>query len=74
MTLPHMTQMWLTEVLQTTTPQGKCPPCGPVQETARREALFVPTPDSGLQRLTHPRARLRLRRRLYLAGRLRAFA
>src|SRR5580698_1386007 len=23
MTLPHMTQMWLTEVLQTTTPQGK---------------------------------------------------
>jgi hypothetical protein len=31
MTLPHMTQMWLTEVLQTTTPQGKCPPCGPVQ-------------------------------------------
>ena len=31
MTLPHMTQKWLTEVLQTTTPQGKCPPCGPVQ-------------------------------------------
>jgi hypothetical protein len=32
MTLPHMTGMWLTEVLQTTTTQGECPPCGPVQE------------------------------------------
>jgi hypothetical protein len=31
--------MWLTEVLQTTTPQRKCPPCGPVQGNGSRESV-----------------------------------
>jgi hypothetical protein len=51
--LPHITRMWLTEVLRKTRPP-RLLPGGPVQETARWEAPFVPIPNRGLQRLTHP--------------------
>ena len=36
--------MWLAEVLQTTTLQGKCPPCGPVQGNGSQGSVVRPDP------------------------------
>ena len=42
-------------------PQRKCPPCGPVQGNGPQGSVVRAYPkDSGLRRLTHPRARLRV--------------
>jgi hypothetical protein len=66
MTLPHTTQMWLTEVLQTTTPLGKCPLSGPVQGNGSQESVVRAYPQNGLACASHAPS--------IVAGRLGAFA
>jgi anti-sigma regulatory factor (Ser/Thr protein kinase) len=41
--------MWLTEVLQTTTPLGKCPLCGPVQGNGSQESVVRAYPQISIE-------------------------